>query len=358
MLGKSGKITLKDLSAHTGVSATVISHILNDRLGHVRASVATQQRVLDAAKEFGYVPRLQARSMATKRSYSIGVVCFLRPGPQDPYSASYFANALCGVEEVCKEANHHCIFVASEYGDPADFVEPRLMKDGSVDGVVLIGLSSARVAQRLLGMGLPCIQVGSNIDPSIGIDSVSGDIDSSIETVSRRLVELGHRRVTFALPAGPGSKRHLDRFRSLGKRIANLEPTAVMTPVPVTTPEDGRAVARAALVMPPDQAPTAFICSIRPASGLVAEMAAAGRTFPKDYSLVVLASEEVDPVLFGWDQREVATISIPTHEAARQAALVLFDRLNVGGVLLPRPSGLSVACTFREGQGIGPSPGP
>jgi len=90
MSSKSGKITLKDLSVLTGVSATAISHILNDRLGHVRASVATQQRVLSVAKEQGYVPRLQARSMATRRSYAIGVVCFTTSGPQDPYTASYF----------------------------------------------------------------------------------------------------------------------------------------------------------------------------------------------------------------------------------------------------------------------------
>ena len=37
--------------------------------------------------------------MATKRSYAIGVVCFLRSGPQDPYTASYFANAMCGVDD-------------------------------------------------------------------------------------------------------------------------------------------------------------------------------------------------------------------------------------------------------------------
>src|SRR5688572_8541398 len=157
MSGKTGKLTLKDLAALTGVSATAISHILNDRLGHVRASPATQKRVISAAREHGYVPRLQARSMATQRSYAIGAVCFLHPGAQDPYSAAYFANALCGIEQVCKGSNHHCIFVAAETGHPDDFVEPRLMKDGSVDGVVLVGLSSRRVAAKLLGMGLPCI---------------------------------------------------------------------------------------------------------------------------------------------------------------------------------------------------------
>jgi LacI family transcriptional regulator len=357
MSSKSGKTTLKDLSALTGVSATAISHILNDRLGHVRASEATQRRVLSAARELGYVPRLQARSMATRRSYAIGVVCSLQQGPLDPYSASYFANALCGVEEVCREANHHCIFVASALGDPGQFVEPRLMKDGSVDGVVLIGLASRRVATQLLAMGLPCMQVGNSVDPSIGIDSVYSDIDGGVESVCRRLAELGHRRVEFALPAGPGSEKHLTYFRSLGKRIAaGFEPRAVTIASPVPTLDDGRARARAALALPASQAPTAFICTMRQAMGLVWEMAAAGRSFPSDYSVVVLASEDADPAHLGPEQRRATTILIPTHEVARQAALALFERLNAGDVQLPRPTGSKVPCLVRDGQSCGPCP--
>jgi DNA-binding LacI/PurR family transcriptional regulator len=357
MQSKSGKITLKDLAALTGVSPTAISHILNDRLGHVRASAATQQRVLCAAREHGYVPRLQARSMATRRSYAIGVVCFLRAGPLDPYSASYFANALCGVEAVCKEENHHCIFVASEAGDPNEFNEPRLMKDGSVDGVVLVGLSSRRVAGKLLNMGLPCIQVGSNIDPSLGIASVSGDLDAAVETVCRDLSRLGHRRVEFALPTGPGSEKHLAQFRTLAARIAGFEPRATATAGSAMTPDDGRAIARAALALPAVAAPTAFICTIRAATGLVATMAAAGRTFPRDYSLVSLAPEEVESPVFGPGQREVATITIPTMEVARRATRALFERLGAGGQSPPAQSApQTVPCAVHAGQSCGPCP--
>jgi DNA-binding LacI/PurR family transcriptional regulator len=359
MTGKSGKITLKDLAALTGVSATAISHILNDRLGHVRASQATQQKVLSAAREHGYVPRLQARSMATRRSYAIGVVCFLRPGPQDPYSASYFANALCGVEQVCKEANHHCIFVAAEAGDPDEFVEPRLMKDGSVDGVVLVGLSNPKVAAKLLRMGLPCIQIGSNIDPSLGIASVSGDVDAAVETVSRRLVQLGHRRVEFTLPGGPGAAKHLEHFRALGGRIAGLEPRTTTVPGPAMTPDHGRTLAQAALARPAHEAPTAFIMTMRAATGFVPVMAGAGRRFPRDYSLVALTSDEVETAILGPDQREVTTIVIPTLEAARRATGALFERLNATAESTrvptqPRP--IKVPCRIGEGQSCGPCP--
>jgi LacI family transcriptional regulator len=359
MSNKSGKITLKDLAQLTGVSATAISHILNDRLGHVRASIATQQRVLSAAKEHGYVPRLQARSMATRRSYAIGAVCFIRSGPQDPYTASYFANALCGVEQVCRSANHHCVFVASESDHPDDFEEPRLMKDGAVDGVVLIGLSNRRVAAKLLRMGLPCVQVGSNIDPSLGISSVSGDLDSAVETICRRLVAMGHRRIDFALPVGPGSAKHLRHFAALNDRIAGMKPRATTVPETVMTPDIGRALAQAALAVPASLAPTAYILPIRAASGFLAGMAAAGRTFPKDYSIVAVAPEEMESPVMGVEQRALTTIVLPTLNVARRATVALFGRLGVSVIGSPSPAepppadGIKLPCTIRNGESIG-----
>lgn len=358
MSSKSGKITLKDLSALTGVSTTAISHILNDRLGHVRASEATRQRVLAAAQQQGYVPRLQARSMATRRSYALGVVASIPSGPIDPYAASYFANALRAVEEVCRQANYHCMFVASELTDPGRFVEPRLMKDGSVDGVILIGLASRRVAMRLVEMGLPCVQVGNNVEPSLGIGSVYSDIDAALLAVARRLHQLGHRRVEFSLPAGPGSERHLSYFRTLNRALDGFEPRALHVSGAVPVPADGQERARAALSAPPGEASTAFICTMPQAIGLVSAFAEAGRTFPEHYSLVVLASEELGRPVLGPQKREVDSIALPTHEVARQAALTLFERLNLGGGVLPRPSAVRIPCEIRVGASCGPAPRP
>jgi LacI family transcriptional regulator len=358
MSNKSGKITLKDLAQLTGVSATAISHILNDRLGHVRASIATQQRVLSAAKEHGYVPRLQARSMATRRSYAIGVVCFTSSGgPQDPYTASYFANALCGIEQVCRAANHHCVFVASESNHPADFEEPRLMKDGAVDGVVFVGLSNRHVAAKLLRMGLPCVQVGSNIDPSLGISSVWSDLDSAVETMCRRLASLGHRRVEFTLSAGPGSARHLKYFAGLGEHVAGLQPRATIVPNSPMTPDIGRALAETSLALPAREAPTAYLLPVRAASGFLAGMAAAGRRFPRDYSLITLAPEELEYPVMGVEQRPVTTIVLPTLEVARRATLAMFGRLGVsvaGAPADPPPAGgIKVQCPVHDGESIG-----
>jgi DNA-binding LacI/PurR family transcriptional regulator len=124
------------------------------------------------------------------------------------------------------------------------------------------------------------------------------------------------------------------------------------------TPQDGADLARAALALAASDAPTAFICPMRGAPGLVETMSAAGRTFPRDYSLAVIASEELELARLGPTQRELATIAIPTMEVSRRAAQMLFQRLSATSDPLPPPpaGGMKVPCRISEGESCGPCP--
>ena len=353
---RTGKITLKDLAARTGVSPTAISHVLNDRLGHVRVSESTRRKVVKVAAELGYVPRLQARSMATRRSYAIAALCSAVPEAVEPTSAFYLWNAIGGVEAVCKAQNYHCVFATCPMDDSRQFVEPRVMKDGAVDGAILIGLIDPVVARRLKAMDLPCVQLGSNIDPAAGIDAVYADIDAAVEAVCLRLVELGHRRVEFTLPKGPGPERHLRYFASLKDVIPGLAPHAVVAPAGSDLIDFGRAHIRQ-LLAAPQPAPTAFICNLRQAEGLVAEMSAAGRSLGSDYELIVLATQEMGPVRIGG--RPVCTIQLPTADVARRATARLFELIEAPSGHRPPQSlaSATVPCAVTDLEALARSPG-
>lgn len=80
-----GKITIEDISRHTGLSRGTVSRALNDRPD---ISEQTKQRVMEACRQLNYVPSYAARSLATGRAYAVTVVvddlhstlaaCFLR----------------------------------------------------------------------------------------------------------------------------------------------------------------------------------------------------------------------------------------------------------------------------------------
>lgn len=65
------KVTIEDISQHTGLSRGTVSRALNNRPD---ISQQTKQRVLEACRQLNYVPSHAARSLATGRSFAAAVV--------------------------------------------------------------------------------------------------------------------------------------------------------------------------------------------------------------------------------------------------------------------------------------------
>lgn len=65
------KVTIEDISRHTGLSRGTISRAINDRPDIAQA---TRQRVLEACRKLNYVPSHAARSLATGRTQAVAVL--------------------------------------------------------------------------------------------------------------------------------------------------------------------------------------------------------------------------------------------------------------------------------------------
>ncbi len=288
-------VTLKDISEKTGVSPTVVSHVLNDRIGHIRVSESKRRFIKKVADELGYVPNLKAKSMITRKSYTIGLICSYIPRNTDLYDRTdyYVGNALRGVERACREVNYHCLVSYCDLSSLEKFVYPRAVKDSSVDGVVLIGYTSSSVVKKLSAMNIPCVQIGSNIeDDSNNIDCVYADLDDGFAQAVRYLAELGHRRVQLYLPAGPGPEFHAKNFRQLNKRINGVETEAVLSSSVESHIVYARDYARE-LVKRRD-IPTAFIANAIDGRGISEGLAEAGLECPRDYSLICFSADFAD----------------------------------------------------------------
>lgn len=90
------KVTIEDISRHTGLSRGTVSRALNNRPD---ISIQTKERVLDACQQLHYVPSHAARSLATGRSYAVMVVV-------DDLRAPFSAAVLRGVLERAREERY------------------------------------------------------------------------------------------------------------------------------------------------------------------------------------------------------------------------------------------------------------
>ena len=64
-------VRLKDIAEDLGVSLVTVSKVLRDKTG---VGAATRKRVLKRVKELNYRPNMLARSLASGKSYTAGLI--------------------------------------------------------------------------------------------------------------------------------------------------------------------------------------------------------------------------------------------------------------------------------------------
>ena len=68
----NNKVTLKNVADYVGVSTATVSYVLNGKQQSI--SDETKEAILNAVKELGYYPNMNAKELASNRSQLIGVV--------------------------------------------------------------------------------------------------------------------------------------------------------------------------------------------------------------------------------------------------------------------------------------------
>ncbi|MFJ9541381.1 LacI family DNA-binding transcriptional regulator [Streptomyces sp. NPDC101225] len=98
-MGRSGRVTLSDVAKASGVSRATVSFVLNDDPRQT-ISVATRERVLEAAQDLGYVVHGIARAL--REGSSRVVVLNVDWGMEGNFSRSYVR----GLDEELAEHDH------------------------------------------------------------------------------------------------------------------------------------------------------------------------------------------------------------------------------------------------------------
>ena len=133
---ESKVVTLKVVAEHLGLSPATVSLVLNRSPAAGSIPAETQERVFAAASELNYRPNYMARSLRSRRSFSVGV---LVPEISEPYAGE----VMSGIEVRLLETGYHYL-VASHRRSNASVLHEYLdlMRDRAVEGK--IGRASCR----------------------------------------------------------------------------------------------------------------------------------------------------------------------------------------------------------------------
>jgi len=183
---------LKDVADEVGVSVSLVSKVLNNRLGNAGARKELMEHIRKTADAMGYQPNLNASSLVTKRQNAIAIFIH-RTGANN---VTFAEDMLEGIARSSRQNNLrvmlHFFMSADEYDQNL-----RKIHKGVVDAVIVGGIAHPERVPALLKMqesGLKVVTVHSaplhtNI-PNIGLD----ESEAAYLGVNR-MIKKGHRAI-------------------------------------------------------------------------------------------------------------------------------------------------------------------
>lgn len=309
---KQKRATIRDVGRRALVSHQTVSRVINDE-----PSIApqTRARVERAIAELGFRPNHIARSLVSRKTYTVGLV-------MGDVASPFFPDVVRGAEDVLSPLGYSLV-LSSSRRDPR--IEQRNvvhLLERNTDGLIL-GAPQGRpddLADLARRADVPMVFLNREVRGT-HVASVWVDWQHATAEVVAYLAGLGHRRIALVVPSrgeAPFASREDWYLPALGERDLSPDPALIVRER--ISIEGGQRAGLQLLSLP--ERPTAAIChNDTMAIGVLQACAERRVRVPRDLSIV------------GWDDVPYAslvtppltTVRVPRHELGRAAAMKLLD---------------------------------
>src|SRR5437879_2191760 len=268
--------SIKDVARLAGVSHSTVSRALRNS---PRVNAETIEKIRRIADESGYRASAVGRSLATRRTNTIGVVV-------TTITDAFAAEVVSGIEEAAA-ARGYSIFLANSGADPdREMRVVHTLDERRVDGIVVTASRvGALYVPMLSKMRVPIVLL-NNQHPSEFAHSVMIANTDASAAATQHLIDLRHWRIAYI---GDRNGRQSDTERFAGYRHALDAADLPFEPELVFhgdgNPEGGMEGIARLLALP--HPPTAVFCyDDMTAIGALRQVRKLGLRVPDDISLV------------------------------------------------------------------------
>jgi len=301
--------TIHDVAFRAGVSKSLVSLALR---GSPKVSPESKARILAAAAELGYRPNAAARSLADRRSQTIGVLILDLHNP-------VFAEILDGVQMEVRQHGFSTMLVSGGEDPVLEQQEIDSLLQFQIEGLILISHRLSPTSLRAIATEVPTVIVTRDDISIPRMDTVSNDDITGAGLAVDHLVGLGHSRIT-CLNGGdnPVSLARTKGYTEAMTRQGHAAHAHVIDGG--FTDIAGYAAATEALKLRPT---ALFVVNDIAAMGAIAAIEEAGMRVPEDVSVIGYDGIR----LAGLRSVNLTTVAQPLGELGRLAASRLVARI-------------------------------
>ena len=181
------KCTLKDVAKACGVSAYTVSRAINDKKD---ISKETKEKILEKAKELGYVQNLNAKSLRTGNSNNIAIV-------YDDFENPYYNTLIKKITTILNEKGY---FVTLFYDfDSISTLNSKLMRrilSSNVDGIISFIYVTPGAKKLNSKWKKAIIQIGAHSNDNDISCFIFDDFQSG-RLITKHLIDKGNKKIGF-----------------------------------------------------------------------------------------------------------------------------------------------------------------
>jgi len=288
-------VTLKALAERVGLTPGTISAVLNASEASKAIPQHTQDRILLAARELNYQPNFFARTLRSKRTYTVGVIA-------QEIGDSYSGPIISGIESYLRDRNYFFLTGIHRH-DPKLFDQySQLLLRRGVEGFITIDLNLPH------SLPLPTVAIAGHRRYG-GVTNIVLDHRRAAQLAISHLLELGHERIAF-MRGNPASSDSETRWQNICAVADDLDVKVrpelkLQIETEESSPELGYGITKR-LLASGEKFTALFAYNDLAAIGAIRAIREAGLEVPTDVSVV------------GFDDIEAANYHSPTLTTVRQ----------------------------------------
>ncbi|HSV32378.1 MAG TPA: LacI family DNA-binding transcriptional regulator [Atribacteraceae bacterium] len=307
-------VTIRDVAREAGVSVPTASRALAE-YGYVKRE--TRKKVLETARILGYQYNLVAKSLRTNKTQTIG---YFLPDITNPF----YAGIARGIQDFAFARGYNVIICNNDNDILKTQQLFKMFIRNRVEGIIYsVPFNEAlqEMVEIVRNNGIPIVNCYGSTRANAS-DVVTGNVSEGCYRATKYLLELGHRNIAFLKVRGSGiNARRLEGcVKAFEEFRLELNPDLIIEAEDFTQ-QSGYLNSKIMFLQ--SRRPSAlFAFNERLAMGVLKAAKEMGISIPRELSLI-----GVDDIMAELLEPSLTSLAIPTYEAGKTAASLLFNRI-------------------------------